>query len=99
MILSGAINVYPAEIEEALHEHSKIADAAVIGAPHEKWEEVPLAAILLREGESADQKEILALCKAKLAKYKIPHTVDFVEPLSRSLQGKLLKYKLRESDR
>lgn len=101
MILSGAINVYPAEIEEVLHEHPKIADVAVIGIPHEKWGEVPLAAVVLREGENADQDEILAFCKGKLAKYKVPHTVDFVEELPRSLQGKLLKYRIREkySDR
>ncbi|MEI3598044.1 MULTISPECIES: class I adenylate-forming enzyme family protein [unclassified Oceanobacillus] len=96
MILSGAINVYPAEIEEVLHEHPKVADVAVIGLPHEKWGEIPIAIIVLGEGESANQEEIIDFCSGKLAKYKIPHRVDFVDELPRNLQGKLLKYQLRE---
>lgn len=96
MILSGAINVYPAEIEEVLHEHTKIADVAVIGVPDEKWGEVPIAIVVLHEGEDVNQEDILEFCNGKLAKYKIPHRVNFVEELPRSLQGKLLKYQLRE---
>lgn len=96
MILSGAINVYPAEIEEVLHEHTKIADVAVIGVPDEKWGEVPIAVVVLHEGADANEEDILEFCNGKLAKYKIPHSVDFVEELPRSLQGKLLKYQLRE---
>lgn len=96
MILSGAINVYPAEIEEVLHEHTNIADVAVIGVPDEKWGEVPIAIVVLREGADTNEEDILEFCNGKLAKYKIPHSVDFVDELPRSLQGKLLKYQLRE---
>ncbi|WP_153732072.1 class I adenylate-forming enzyme family protein [Sporosarcina obsidiansis] len=97
MILSGAINVYPAEIEGVLHEHPKVEDVAVIGIPDQKWGEVPLAAIVLRKGEQAEKEEIIDFCNGKLAKYKIPHHVDFVEELPRSLQGKLLKFQIRKN--
>lgn len=96
MILSGAINVYPVEIEEVLHCHPKIADVSVIGIPHEKWGEVPIAIAVLHDGEVADVEEIKAFCQGKLARYKIPHDVKFVQELPRSLQGKVLKYQLRQ---
>src|SRR5699024_5841746 len=96
MILSGAINVYPAEIESVLFEHPKVAEVAVIGIPHEKWGETQVALVVLRDGETANEKDILDFCQGKLDKYKIPHAVDFVTELPRSLQGKVLKYQLRE---
>lgn len=97
MILSGAINVYPAEIEGVLHQHPSVEDVAVIGVPDEKWGEVSLAAIVLREGKEVTKEELKEFCSGKLAKYKIPHHFDFVEELPRSLQGKLLKFKIREN--
>ncbi|GKV66634.1 MULTISPECIES: AMP-binding protein [unclassified Sporosarcina] len=97
MILSGAINVYPAEIEGVLHEHPAIADAAVIGIPDEKWGEVSLAAVVLRPGEKVSKEDLIEFCQGKLAKYKIPQHIDFVEELPRSLQGKLLKFKIRKN--
>ncbi|WP_060207558.1 class I adenylate-forming enzyme family protein [Sporosarcina koreensis] len=96
MILSGALNVYPAEIEGVLHRHPKIADVAIIGVPDEKWGEAVKAIVVLREGEEADAKEIIDFCEGKLADYKKPRSVDFLDELPRSLQGKLLKYKIRE---
>lgn len=96
MILSGAINVYPAEIEGVLHQHPKLVDVAVIGVPDEKWGEVVKAIVVLKEGETADAEEIIEYCDGKLAGFKKPHSVDFVKELPRSLQGKLLKYQLRE---
>lgn len=96
MILSGAINVYPAEIEGVIHMHPMVKDVAIIGVPDEKWGEVPLAAIVLREGETIPKEEIINFCEGKLAKYKIPHHIDFVDDLPRNLQGKLLKYQIRK---
>src|SRR5699024_6427203 len=96
MILSGAINVYPAEIEGVIHMHPMVKDVAVIGVPDEKWGEVPLAAIVLRDGETIPKEEILTFCEGKLAKYKVPHHIDFVDDLPRNLQGKLLKYQIRK---
>src|SRR5699024_1776311 len=72
MILSGAINVYPAEIEEVLHEHPKIADVAVIGVPDEKWGETVKAVVVLKEGETANEEEIIHFCNGKLARFKLP---------------------------
>ncbi|WP_301108879.1 AMP-binding protein [Sporosarcina sp.] len=97
MILSGAINVYPAEIEGVLHEHPSVVDVAVIGVPDEKWGEVSLAVVVLRKGAEVSKEELIEFCQGKLAKYKIPQHVDFVDILPRSLQGKLLKFKIREN--
>jgi len=99
MILSGAINVYPAEIEEVLHEHPKIADVAVIGVPDEKWGEAVKAVVVLKDGETANEEEIIHFCNGKLARFKLPHSVDFVSDLPRSLQGKLLKFQIRDKYR
>src|SRR5690625_135735 len=99
MILSGAINVYPAEIEEVLYKHPKIADVAVIGIPHEKWGEVPMAIIVKREGESLEMSDIRTFCEGHLDRFKLPHSVDFVSDLPRSLQGKLLKFQIRDKYR
>src|SRR5699024_10619775 len=95
MILSGAINVYPAEIEEVLHEHPKIADVAVIGVPDEKWGETVKAVVVLKEGETANEEEIIHFCNGKLARFKLPHSVYFISDLPRSLKGKLLKFTIR----
>lgn len=96
MILSGAINVYPAEMEGVLHEHPSVKEAAVIGIPHEKWGEVPMAIIVAKENEHVTSEDIITFSKEQMAKYKVPHQVEFVAELPRSLQGKVLKYKLRE---
>ncbi len=96
MILSGAINVYPAEMEEVLHEHPSVKEAAVIGIPHKKWGEVPMAIIVAKENEHITSEDIITFSKEQMAKYKVPHQVEFVDELPRSLQGKVLKYKLRE---
>lgn len=97
MILSGAINIYPTEMEEVLHEYPKVADAAVIGMPDEKWGEVPMAIIVAKPNETIKSDEILAFCTENMANYKVPHRVEFIEELPRNLQGKVLKYQLRET--
>jgi len=98
MILSGAINVYPAEIEEILYEHPHVKEAAVIGEKDEKWGEVPVAIIVPEEGEYVEEEEMKEFCSERLARYKLPKHYYFrEEPLPRSLQGKVLKFKLRET--
>lgn len=97
MILSGALNVYPAEIEGVLHRHPKIKDVAVIGVPDEKWGESVMAVVVLKQGMTADEAEIIDFCEGEMAGYKKPKQVTFLDDLPRSLQGKLLKYKLREA--
>lgn len=96
MILSGAINVYPAEIEEVIHEHPNVSEATVIGMKHEKWGEVPMAIVVAKDGEKVTSDEIISFCTENMAKYKVPHQIEFLDALPRNLQGKVLKYKLRE---
>ncbi len=96
MIISGGANIYPAEIEEVLLLHHSVMDAAVIGLPDEEWGETVKAVVVLREGKEPDEEEIIAYCKEKLAGYKRPKSVDFVDELPRHPTGKLLKRILRE---
>jgi acyl-CoA synthetase (AMP-forming)/AMP-acid ligase II len=96
MIVSGAENIYPAEVESALFGHPAIADVAVIGVPDPKWGEAVKAVVVLKAGASATAAEIIAFAKERIAGYKCPKTVDFVEALPRNPSGKLLKRELRE---
>lgn len=96
MYISGGENVYPAEIEAVLHAHPGIAEAAVIGIPDPKWGEVGLAVVALREAGSLGEAEVFEHLKARLAKYKIPKRVAFMEALPRNPTGKVLKPELRK---
>ena len=96
MIVSGGENVYPREIENVLFDHPAIADAAVIGVPDERWGETIKAVVVLREGQQASEDEIVEYCRGKLAGFKRPRSVDFVDVLPRNPSGKVLKKDLRE---
>jgi fatty-acyl-CoA synthase len=96
MIVSGGENVYPKEVEDVLFEHPAVADAAVIGVPSEKWGESVKAVVVLKDGQEASADEILAFCDGKLAGYKQPRSVDFIDALPRNPSGKVLKKDLRE---
>jgi fatty-acyl-CoA synthase len=96
MYISGGENVYPAEIESALHEHPAVADAAVVGVPDERWGEAGLAIVVLRPGETAGEQELLAHCRARLARFKVPRAVCFAGEIPRSAAGKILKRELRD---
>ncbi|MEW5960611.1 MAG: hypothetical protein AB1801_23050, partial [Chloroflexota bacterium] len=95
MFISGGENVYPAEVENAIYEHPAVAEAAVIGVPHPKWQEVGRAIIVIKAGCSLTEAEIIEFCQGKLARYKIPKSVIFVDRLPRTAAGKLLKRELR----
>ena len=95
MYISGGENVYPAEVESVLHEHPAVADAAVVAVPDERWGEVGIAAVVLAEGAVADEGELLDHCAARLARFKVPRGVRFVDELPRSGMGKVLKDELR----
>ncbi len=99
MIISGGVNIYPAEIESVLLTHPKVADAAVFGIPHDDWGEEVKAVIEPVEGaEPGDAlaAEILAFCSDKLARYKTPRSLDFTTEMPRDPNGKLYKRKLRD---
>ena len=95
MIISGGENVYPAEIENVLLQHPAISDAAIIGQDSPKWGESPLA-VVVREGETLTEAEVLAHCEGKLARYKWPKAVVFLDVIPRNPSGKILKRILRE---
>jgi long-chain acyl-CoA synthetase len=96
MIVSGGENVYPAEVENALASHPSIAEVAVIGVPSERWGETVKAIVVLRPGVDGDAPSIMAHAKERLAGYKCPTSVDFIEALPRNPTGKVLKKDLRE---
>ncbi len=96
MIVSGAENVYPLEVEAALQKHPAIAQAAVFGVPDDKWGEAVRAAVIRAPGTSATAEEIIHDTRKHLAGYKLPKTIDFVEELPRNATGKVLHRLLRE---
>jgi len=95
MIVSGGVNLYPAEIEAALLTHPKVQDAAVIGIPDDEFGEQVKAFVELKPGQRAEPAEIAEAVAARLASYKRPRSIDIVEELPRNLMGKLLKKDLR----
>ncbi len=97
MFISGGENVYPAEVENAIYQHPAVAEAAIIGVPHPKWQEVGRALVVLKEGQTLIEQELIDFCQSKLARYKIPKSVIFVESLPRTAAGKVLKRELRKA--
>jgi acyl-CoA synthetase (AMP-forming)/AMP-acid ligase II len=95
MIISGGENVYPAEVESALYGHPAVADVAVIGVPDERWGEAVKAIIVLKPDRQATEAEILAYARERIAGYKLPKSIDFVDALPRTPSGKILKRELR----
>lgn len=97
MIISGGENIYPAEVEQAISELDSVGSVAVIGVPDEKWGEVPRAVVVLREGALLTEDELKEHLAGKLARYKIPKTVVFVDEMPRTASGKIRKSELRRS--
>jgi fatty-acyl-CoA synthase len=95
MFISGGENVYPAEVENVIYEHPAVAEVAIIGVPHPKWQEVGKAIVVVKEGCELTEGEIIAFCQDKLARYKIPKSVKFIGELPRTAAGKVLKRELR----
>ena len=99
MIISGGVNIYPAEIESVLLTHPKIGDAAVFGVPHADWGEEVKAVIQPADGVAGDDRlrqDVLDFCAGKLARYKTPRSIDFIAEMPRDPNGKLYKRKLRD---
>ena len=96
MIVSGAENIYPAEVESALFGHPAVADVAVIGVPDERWGEAVKAVVVLKPGESVTPDELVGFARQRIAGYKLPKSVDFIGELPRNPSGKILKRELRK---
>jgi fatty-acyl-CoA synthase len=96
MVVSGGENIYPAEVEAVLHEHPAVADAAVVGAPDERWGEVCIAFVVLEE--PVTDEELRQHCYDRLARFKVPKAFHFVDELPRNSMGKILKSELVPSD-
>jgi long-chain acyl-CoA synthetase len=99
MIISGGVNIYPAEIEAVFFAHPKVGDVAVFGIPNSEWGEEVKAVVEPRSGIKSDKKleqELIDYCSEKLAKFKVPRTIDFIKQMPRDPNGKLYKRKLRD---
>ncbi len=96
MIISGGVNIYPAEVEAVLHAHPAVMDAAVIGVPDDQWGESVKAVVELRHGMDVTSDALISFCGDRLAGFKKPRSIDFVDELPRDAAGKLLKRKLRD---
>ena len=96
MIITGGENVYPREVEEVLYTHPKIAEAAVTGVADSKWGESIKAVVVIESGQTASEEEIIDFCRERIAGFKCPKSVDFVQALPKNPAGKILKRELRE---
>jgi fatty-acyl-CoA synthase len=95
VIISGGENISSVEVEGALIRHPAVQEAAIVGVPHEKWGEAPQAFVVLKPGAKADEAELIAFCREKLAHFKAPQSVTFVDELPKTATGKIQKYVLR----
>ena len=98
MIIAGGYNIYPRDIDEVLFTHPKIQDAVAVGVPDAYRGETVKAFVVLKPGEQVTEKEIIAFCRERLAKYKAPTLVEFREELPKTLIGKVLRKVLREEE-
>ena len=97
LIISAGENIYPREIEDALAQHPKVKEVAVIGIKDEVRGEVPKAFVIPQDGATVDEKELRAFCRENLANYKVPRSIEFIDAkLPKGGTGKILKKQLRE---
>jgi len=97
MIVSGGENIAGSEVERVLYEHDAVLEAAVVGRADERWGEVPVAFVVLRDGAAASEADLVEHCRSQLAKFKVPAAVTFLDALPRNPSGKVLKRDLRAS--
>jgi long-chain acyl-CoA synthetase len=98
MIISGGFNVYPRDIDEVFYQHPKVQEACSIGIPDPKRGENAKVFVVLKEGETATQEELIAYCKTKLAVYKLPTEIEFRKELPKTNVGKILRKQLRAEE-
>jgi acyl-CoA synthetase (AMP-forming)/AMP-acid ligase II len=95
MIVSGGENIAGSEVERVLYEHEAVLEAAVVGRPDDRWGEVPVAFVVLRPGATTEAAELIDHCRARLARFKVPTEIAFLDALPRNPSGKVLKRELR----
>ena len=98
MIIRGGENIYPREIEEFLYTHPAIEDVQVIGVPDERYGEIVCAWVVRKEGAELDEHELKEFCRGKIARFKIPHYVRFVDSFPMTVTGKVQKFRMREME-
>lgn len=98
MIIAGGYNIYPVELDDVLFEHPKILEACTIGVPDEYRGETVKAFVVPKEGETLTEEEVVRFCREKLAAYKIPKIIEFVDDLPKSAVGKILRRKLKDME-
>ena len=96
MIISGGENVYPIEVEQVLYRHPAVREVAVVGVPHAKWGETPIAVVALKEGAQTTSDDLIGYARERLAHFKCPTRVEYVPELPRNAPGKVLKTTLRK---
>src|SRR5262249_14623646 len=96
MIKSGGENVASREVEEAIYQHPAVSEVAVFGVPDAQWIEAVAAAVVVRDGQTLEPEELIAFCRERLARFKVPKRVAIVAALPKNASGKVLKRELRE---
>jgi fatty-acyl-CoA synthase len=96
MVIRGGENVYPREVEEFLYSHPDVADVQVIGVPDDRYGEELMAWVRVRPGASVTEDEVRDFCRGRIAHYKVPRYVKFVDEFPMTVTGKIQKYKMRE---
>lgn len=97
MLISGGENIYPTEIENALYQHDAVTECAVFGIPDEQWGEVPAAHVVLSPGAAASEDDLIGFCAERIASFKRPRLVKFVDSLPKTAVGKIRKNELRDA--
>lgn len=97
MIISGGYNIYPNEVEQVIYQHPAVSEVAVVGVPDDHWGEAVKAVVSLKEGVSVSEQELIDFCVERLASYKKPKSIDFVNALPKSPVGKILRREVRET--
>ena len=97
MINASGYKVWPREVEDVLYGHDAVREAAVVGVPHEYRGETVKAYVSLKAGQSVEQQDLIAFCKERMAAYKYPREIEFVDELPKTASGKVLRRELRDA--
>jgi fatty-acyl-CoA synthase len=97
VIISGGENISSVEIEAILYEHPAVMEVAVVGVPDSTWGEVPKALVIVRPGHQTNEQALIAFCRDRMAHFKAPKSVEFVDGLPKTATGKIQKFALRET--